>query len=944
MKKNIWFFFILFFEIIGNLQVFAIPAYPYPIKVTQPDGSEITIKMKGDEFYHYHTTLDGYPIKKDKDGYFKYAKVDKKGKFFLTNIIASEIDKRSTEEKEFIKNTPQKINYQQFNLSARAQRISRAPAVASRQYPLTGSPKSLVILVNFLDNSFTIPQPQVAFTNMLNQQDYAENGATGSARDYFRDASNGVFTPQFDVVGPYTLPNKMEYYGANDAEGYDKNPRQMIIDACRLADQNGLDFSQYDTDHDGFVDNIFVYYAGYNEAEGAPENTIWPHRWTLADTRTKFDGVVIFDYACSSELRSSMGTNMCGIGIFCHEFGHVLGLPDYYNTEDPDAYVLSVWNIMDTGAYLNNGKTPPTYAAFDRFYLNWLIPEELKSPKIVSLESLITSNRAYLISQNGNHNLIGNNPSPAEFFMMENRQQQSWDAYLPGHGMLITHIYYDATAWENNTPNNNPNALDYDIIEADGIPSDNTLSGDPFPGTNNVTFYTPVLRSGIIINKPLTDISEQNGIITFNFMGADISVIDIVENNITSFKTVQGTPTLPQELKICGRNLNDSVHLYFSENNHFEMKLATDDNTQWRKKIELIPIDSIIDTTTILVRYNPTVPSYVYIHYETLILQSKGAKEVYVYLEGISSPHLDIPVALEPIEVSMSSYIANWTSVKDATGYYLTAYTLTDGTSTFVESFDNGLLASQDWLITAKTLNDDPSYAGKASPSILLSNAGEMIQTEKYMIPVSKLSIYVALIIGNPKILIEANIGKQWQTVDTLTFSDSFNGIKSYSFNELDSIVQFRITYLNGTGAVAIDDVSATFPKKLEFNAKNKWITDTTDTVINLLPETECFYKVRASNKTDLYEDITDYSNTISFKTDKDTTEGILNVKVNRDYSITVTVLHTNTKIYIYDILGRLILTHISNYNVVKIDELKNRPRGQIYILQAGNRRAKILL
>jgi len=226
----------------------------------------------------------------------------------------------------------------------------------------------------------------------------------------------------------------------------------------------------------------------------------------------------------------------------------------------------------------------------------------------------------------------------------------------------------------------------------------------------------------------------------------------------------------------------------------------------------------------------------------------------------------------------------------------------------------------------------------------LLSNAGEMIQTEKYMIPVSKLSIYVALIIGNPKILIEANIGKQWQTVDTLTFSDSFNGIKSYSFNELDSIVQFRITYLNGTGAVAIDDVSATFPKKLEFNAKNKWITDTTDTVINLLPETECFYKVRASNKTDLYEDITDYSNTISFKTDKDTTEGILNVKVNRDYSITVTVLHTNTKIYIYDILGRLILTHISNYNVVKIDELKNRPRGQIYILQAGNRRAKILL
>lgn len=944
MKKNIWFFFILFFEIIGILQVFAVPAHPYPIKVIQPDGSEITIRMKGDEFYHYHTTLDGYPIKKDKDGYFKYAKVDKKGKFSLTKMIAREIDKRSTEEKEFIKNIPQKINYQQFNLSARAQRISRAPAVASRQYPLTGNPKSLVILVNFSDNNFTISQPQAAFTNLLNQQGYSENEASGSARDYFRDASNGVFAPQFDVVGPYTLPNNMEYYGANGSDGYDKNPRQMIIDACRLADENGIDFSQYDTDHDGFVDNIFVYYAGYNEAEGASENTIWPHRWTLADTRTKFDGVIIFDYACSSELRSSMGTNMCGIGTFCHEFGHVLGLPDYYNTDNSDVYTLSVWNIMDAGAYLNNGKTPPTYAAFDRFYLNWLIPEGLKSPQNVTLEALTSSNQAFLISQYGNHNLIGNNPSPVEFFMLENRQLQGWDTYLPGHGMLITHIYYNASDWENNSPNNNMNAMGYDIVEADEMASEHTRTGDPFPGSSNVTSFSPVLRSGININKPLTNIKEQNGFITFNFIGVYVPIINVGKNNFTPFQTVQRTPTTPQEIKVYGKNLKDTIHIYFSENNHFEMKLATEEIAQWRKHIELIPNDSIVDTTTVLIRYNPIVPSYIDKHYETLLFQSTDADTVKISLVGSSTPYLTVPEAFEPSEITTSSYIANWASVNDATGYYLTAYMLSEGTSILTESFDNGLTVPQDWLITAKTLNNTAAYVGKASPSIQLSNSEEMIQTEKYVISVNELSFFVGLISGNVKILIEAYDGVQWQIVDTLSLSNSFKGIKSYSFNEVDNFIQFRLTYLNGTGSAAIDDVSVSFLKKIEFNVKNKWVTVTSDTIINLFPDTECFYKVRASDKTYLYENITDYSNTISLRTEKDTEARKLRVKIHEDNSITVYVPQTNTMIYIYDAMGRTIATYLADYNIINIDDLKNRPRGQVYIIQAGNRRTKILL
>ena len=102
----------------------------------------------------------------------------------------------------------------------------------------------------------------------------------------------------------------MSYYGGNDSDGNDKNPRQMVIDACTQAFNNGVDFAQYDTDNDGYVDNVFIYYAGYNEAEGASANTVWPHRWTLANANTTFNGKIVYDYACTSELKGKSGTNM----------------------------------------------------------------------------------------------------------------------------------------------------------------------------------------------------------------------------------------------------------------------------------------------------------------------------------------------------------------------------------------------------------------------------------------------------------------------------------------------------------------------------------------------------------------------------------------------------------------------------------------------------------
>ena len=431
----------------------AVPAYPFPIKITQPDGSIITIRLRGDESFHYKSTLDGYPLIPNDKGILTYAQQDSNGYLVSTNVKASEINTRSAEEKKLIGGLKTSITKRQTAVSTRflapAASSTSSGSVIQKAYPLSGTPKSLVILVNFSDKSFVTSTPQTAFTNLLNQDGYSTNSGTGSANNYFKDNSMGVFNPQFDVVGPFTLPNNMAFYGANTGgtAGNDTNPQQMVVDACTLAAASGVDFSKYDTDGNGVVDNVFIYYAGYNEAEGGLANSIWPHRYgiypksmygingnypgTIASVT--FNGKRVEGYACTSELRGNSGFNMCGIGTFCHEFGHVLGLDDMYVTDAtiPDHYTLSYWDIMDAGPYLNSGRTPPSYSAYERFYLNWMTPNELKTAQIVTLDTLTKSNKAYLISQTGNHNLNGANPNQLEFFLLENRKNKGWDTYLP---------------------------------------------------------------------------------------------------------------------------------------------------------------------------------------------------------------------------------------------------------------------------------------------------------------------------------------------------------------------------------------------------------------------------------------------------------------------------------------------------------------------------------
>lgn len=743
-KKLFLFSLILFCFLFENLK--AVPAYPFPVSITQPDGTTITVIQKGDEFHHYYITKDGFPIIKNSKGIFNYAKVDDRGNFVDTNVKANDQNIRTSTEKNFISSLDKNVQLQAISQAISIQRraakaVSSKTSAPQKAYPTKGSPRSLVILVNFSDLSFVTSSPKAAFTDLLNKQGYSDNGGTGSARDYFIDNSMGTFSPQFDVVGPFTLPQTYAYYGANDSQGQDKNAVQMIVDACTAANNAGVDFSLYDTDNDYIVDNVFVYYAGHNEAENGGANTVWPHRWGVYPTSQysdgnysgsvasiTFDGRKIQDYACTSELRGASGTNMAGIGTFTHEFGHVLGLVDMYPTDGGAQFTLSYWDIMDSGPYLNNGRTPPAYNSFERFQLGFLTPVILKNAMNATLNPLTTSNSAYLISQTDASNLNGSNPVPTEFFLLENRQKTGWDTFLPGHGMMIYRVNYSQSDWDNNVPNNNASKMDFQIMCADGIGSDNTLSGDPFPGSANVTSYIPVIRSGTALSdKPITDIKESNQIITFKYKGGGNKGTLTENGTFNTFTTVQGTPSGSQSVTISGTKLGSDLKISFNSNDHFEMKKATDADNSWAKSILLSAQDSTVSTTQIQVRYNPSIPSYDATHSNLLIFSAQNADSVKIPINGKSSRpiYVTTPVATAATEVTYKGFIANWNVVMDndipAAGYYVTVYSLENAPDTTFIQKDKWVVNNTD-TINYLVSDRDYYYSVKASDKNLVHN------------------------------------------------------------------------------------------------------------------------------------------------------------------------------------------------------------------------------
>jgi M6 family metalloprotease-like protein len=519
------------------IAAYAVPAIPGAFVVTQPDGSEITINLIGDEHFHYNTSEDGFLIVKNITGYWNYAIMEENGVISASEFIYHKPELRSEREINFLENVLKKNDFRTIarkTMELRsAEHFNKMQASRSPQATSGLGERGIAILVSFSDRPFLTTNANTKFNNLLNQEGYSESNAIGSARDYFIACSDSAFQPAFDVFGPYTLPQTMAYYGANNSSGQDIRPGQMVIDACIAANSAGVDFSLYDTDGNGKVDNIFIFYAGYAESNSeVDENAIWPHR-SIVSGNNEFDGVRIYDYACASELRGSSGSRMAGIGTFCHEFSHVLGLPDYYNTNTKSSVIYS-WNLMDQGCYLgpgNYGDVPCFYSAYDRFFVGWFTPTILNTSSsendIYTLYPMTSAEKnAFIVTTTENHNLIGKDPDPTEFFILENRKLESFDRYLPNSGMLIWRINYSASAWNGNTCNNN-NPPRVDIIEADGDNSKETLSRDVFPGnTGQYTAYRFQGRNNEMWNSGVYNITKEEDNITFFFTPDIVPVIN----------------------------------------------------------------------------------------------------------------------------------------------------------------------------------------------------------------------------------------------------------------------------------------------------------------------------------------------------------------------------------------------------------------------------------
>lgn len=465
---------------IVSLALYAVPAYRGTVKRTQPDGTTLHIRIEGDEHRHLITTTDGHPLKEDKDGWLRYAQLTHgRVDCIASSPAAHDVEMRSVEEKAFLQTfVPFGLN--DLAPAVRApQRIAEAGDMQVGSFPTKGQVRGLIILAQFSDVKFTTDAEY--FERIMNEEGCTLSTPFGSARDYFRDQSMGQFSPTFDVVGPVSLNHIMGYYGGNSYMGSDQHPELMIRDACQKADTNlDIDFSQYDYDEDGKVDMVFVLYAGYGENYGASEDCIWPHKYELskAGINLTLDGKTIDTYACACEIYGYTGVEPTGIGTFCHEFGHVLGLADHYDTTNGTRMMTGRYDIMDYGCYNDSTRTPAAYSAMERYSLGWMDLDELKEPALgLSMEDLKTSNQAYMLQS----------PNPDEYFILENRIQNGWDSYIPSQGMMITHVDYLKSEWARNTVNDGEHPR-YCIVPADNDRTYGSDQRDLYPQTSNTQF------------------------------------------------------------------------------------------------------------------------------------------------------------------------------------------------------------------------------------------------------------------------------------------------------------------------------------------------------------------------------------------------------------------------------------------------------------------------
>lgn len=382
----------------------------------QPNGETLTLTPWGDEHFHCYKDRLGRMFSRDLQGVFHPL---------------------DTSEMALTRSSLTRSKYSGISWES------------NREY------RQLVILVAFKDRGFSVADPQAFYDSLFNHSGYNLWDGPGCIADYFRDQSCGQLNLQFDVYGPVQVdcPVQSEDYSLDEGAGVFRQATQQFVDTHQK-----LDYSVYDWNGDGEIEQVIYVYAGYSGNQSGLEGYIWPSTNDFTSVNTP-DGHTIRYFSASGELWKN-GTS-CGLGLICHEYSHCFLLPDIYPTaSDVDTpSLVDEWDLMDGGTFTNWGWCPPNYSPLEKMLMGWLTPEELTADTlIIRMKPLAEGGKAYLVRH-----------TEDEFLLLENRQQTGWDFGLPGRGLVIYHIYYDQYSWQGNTVNNDNGQPRYSIIAADDM-------------------------------------------------------------------------------------------------------------------------------------------------------------------------------------------------------------------------------------------------------------------------------------------------------------------------------------------------------------------------------------------------------------------------------------------------------------------------------------------
>lgn len=741
----------------------AMPARPGLHLMQQPDGSQISVYIHGDENFAVYLNEDGRLLLPDNNGNMCFAMFDERNNVIASPLKAQSADALDAEARSFLAGTDNDALIAAYTAMHRQNSTPRRMAASPRKvrdqitnYPATGEQKVLVVLAEFSDKKFHSSDPHTAISDMLNKQGYSDFGAEGSVRDYFIDNSAGKYRPQMMVYGPVVLPNEMAYYGGRTSDANDARPKEMIRDACQLIDDE-VDFSEYDLDGDGYIDNVYVFYPGYSQADGADPNTIWPHAAYAYDKlRAEFDGVKLDHYACSNEIELSTG-NLVGIGTFCHEFSHVLGLPDLYAVDYSHSAHPGNWSLMANGGYNNNGHTPPNMTAYERYALGWLDPEELTSDGEQHELPDISANRAFRIST----------ADADEYFLVENRQQTGWDAYLQGHGMLVWHIDYDKAAWAGNTVNNDAGHQRIDLVEADRIATSDTRGGDSFPGTSDLTEISGYTNPGF---KSFSGAACEIGLC--NIREAD-------DGNVL-FHAINPTVKLATPV-ITGPS--DITPVSFTINWN---KVA--DATSY--VVDVYRKDRVGSTITkrYLSGYRLHITGQNYLTVGNLqpateytyVVRAMGGTSASDYCDEHAVTTLDkdftffSPETAAPTDITSTSFTAAWHPLNEATDYSVNVYEVSYSSPSSERSdMTDGVVAPEGWVTSSVSTSPFPGYYGAAAPGMAMTANDDFVKSPIHRdAEVTKVAFWyrgTSVQDGNEILISGLTASNEWQQISKIS-------------------------------------------------------------------------------------------------------------------------------------------------------------------------------